>query len=53
MNNGGYLELDEKYKKLSITKNIKFNKINDEYTVCFWFYQGITSLSWLIIAPFS
>lgn len=41
ISNGEYLELDEKYKKLSITKNIKVNKINDEYTVCFWFYKGL------------
>ena len=41
MNNGEYLELDEKYKKLSITKNIKVNKINDEYIVCFWFYKSL------------
>lgn len=41
INTDGYVELDEKYKKLSITKNIKVNKINDEFTVCFWFYKGL------------
>lgn len=41
ISNGEYLELDEKYKNLSITKNIKVNKINDEYTVCFWLYKGL------------
>lgn len=41
ISNGEYLELDEKYKKLSITNNIKVNKINDEYTVCFWLYKGL------------
>lgn len=41
INTDGYVELDEKYKKLSMTKNIKVNKINDEFTVCFWFYKGL------------
>ena len=41
INTDDYVELDEKYKKLSITKNIKVNKINDEFTVCFWFYKGL------------
>ena len=41
INTDDYVELDEKYKKLSITNNIKVNKINDEYTVCFWFYKGL------------
>lgn len=41
INTDDYIELDEKYKKLSITKNIKVNKINDEYTVCFWLYKGL------------
>lgn len=41
INTDDYAELDEKYKKLSITKNIKVNKINDEFTVCFWFYKGL------------
>ncbi len=41
INTDDYVELDEKYKKLSITKNIKVNKINDKFTVCFWFYKGL------------
>lgn len=41
ISNREYLELDDKYKKLSMTKNIKVNRINDEYTVCFWLYKGL------------